>query len=80
MREVGDRTMAVLEIECIEELFGALGTDLGQRFAHRKSRTGVLGHGVGQHLRVGAVDGKDIGLVMGAGGTELNPDEKNRWT
>ena len=68
VRQVGDGAMTVLEIEGVEELLGALGADLGQRLAHGERGTGVLGHGVGQDFRVGAVNGKDIGLVAGAGG------------
>ena len=79
VREVGDGTMAVLEIECIEELFGALGADFGQRFAHGERRTGVLGHGVGQYLGVGSVDGiihrSDCGRRRDEGS-----GEKIRWT
>jgi hypothetical protein len=32
--QIGDGTMAVLEIKCVEELLGTLGADFSQRFAH----------------------------------------------
>jgi hypothetical protein len=64
--EVGDGTMAVLEIESIEELLGALGADFGQGLAHGERRTGVFGHGKGQNLGVGAMDGENFGLRTGA--------------
>ena len=67
MGQVGDRAVAVLKIKGVEELLGSLAVDLGQRFAHRKRGAGVLGHGVGQDLGVGAVDGEDFGLVACAG-------------
>src|SRR5271155_2553243 len=35
VREVSDGTMSVLEIECVEKLFGALAADLFQRLPHR---------------------------------------------
>ena len=66
--QVGDGAVAVLKIKGVEELLGALGADLGERLAHGERGAGVLGHGVGQDLGVGAVDGEDIGLVAGAGG------------
>ena len=34
VREVGDGAVTVLEVKGIEELFGALGADLGERFLH----------------------------------------------
>ena len=60
--------MSVLKIEGVEKLLGALGADLGERLAHGERGAGVLGHGIGQDLGVGAVNGEDIGLVAGAGG------------
>ena len=60
--------MTVLKVKGIKELLRALGTDFSQRLAHRKSGPGVFGHGEGQYLGVGSVDGKDIGLVPGTGG------------
>ena len=67
--EVGDGAVAVLEVEGVEELLGALGADLGERLAHGEGGAGVLGHGVGEDLGVGAVDGVDVGgsTVGGAG-------------
>ena len=67
VRQVGDGTVAVLEVEGVEELLGALGADLGEGLAHGEGGAGVLGHGVGQHFGVGSVDREDAGLVMGAG-------------
>ena len=75
VRQVGNGAMAVLEIECVEELLGALGADFGQRFAHGERRTRVLGHGIGQHFGVGSVNGIDIGLVAGAGGRKGSLDK-----
>ena len=75
MGQVGDGAVAILEIECAEELLGALGADFGQRFAHGKRRAGVLGHGEGEDFGIGAVDGKDLGLVPGGG-----EREKIHWT
>ena len=63
MGQVGDGAMAVLEIEGIEELLGALGADFAEGFAHGKGRAGILGHGVGQDLRVRAVDGENLSCV-----------------
>ena len=54
--------MAVLEVEGVEELLGALGGDLGEGLLHGERGAGVLGHGVGEDLGVGAVDGVDVGL------------------
>ena len=34
MGQVGDRAMAVLEVEGVQELLGALAGDLAQRFLH----------------------------------------------
>ena len=68
MGQVGDGAVAVLEVEGGEELLGALGGDFVERFAHGEGGAGVFGHGVGQNLGVGSVDGKDLGLVAGAGG------------
>ncbi len=68
--QVGDGAVAVLKIEGVEELLGALGADFGQRLAHGERGAGVLGHGVGEDFGVGAVDGEDFGLVAGAGGQE----------
>ena len=73
--QVGDGAVAVLEIEGVQELLGALGADFGERLAHGERGTRILGHGVGQDFGVGSVNGKDIGLVTGAGG-----QEKIRWT
>ena len=72
--QVGDGAVAVLKIEGIEELLGALGADFGERLAHGERGAGVLGHGIGQHLGVGAVDGEDVGLVAGAGGRKDSLD------
>ena len=60
--QVGDGAMPVLEVEGVEELFGALGADLGKRLLHRKRRAGVLGHRVSQNLGVCSVDCVDVGL------------------
>ena len=68
MGQVCDGAVAVLEIKGVEELLGALGGDFVERFAHGEGGAGVLGHGVGQELGAGAVDGEDLGLVAGAGG------------
>jgi hypothetical protein len=62
VREVGDGAMAVLEVEGVEELLGALRADLGERLLHGERGARVLRHGVGEDLRVGAVDGVDVGL------------------
>ena len=62
VREVGDGAMAVLEVEGVEELLGALRADLGQRLLHGERGARVLRHGVGQDLRVGSVDGVDVGF------------------
>jgi hypothetical protein len=56
-----------LEVEGIQELLSALSADLSKGLSHGKRRPRVLGHGVGQDLRVSAVDGVDIGLISGAG-------------
>jgi hypothetical protein len=66
--QVGDGAVAVLKIKSIQELLGALGADFGQGFPHGEGGTGVFGHGIGQDFGIGAVDGKDVGLVAGAGG------------
>src|SRR5208283_3618710 len=68
VREVGDGTVAVLEIKGVEELAGALGADLGEGLAHGERGAGVPGHGEGQDFGIGAVDGEDISLVTGGGG------------
>ena len=68
MGEVGDGAVAVLEVEGVEELLGPLGADFLEGLAHGQGGAGVLGHGVGQHLRVSAVYGKDVGLIAGVGG------------
>ncbi len=65
--EVGDGAVAVLEVEGVEELLGALGADLGEGFAHGEGGAGVLRHGVGEDLGVGAVDGVDVGARRWAG-------------
>ena len=67
MGQVGDGAVAILEIECIEELLGALGANFRQGFAHGERRPGVLCHGESEDFRVGAVDGKDLSLVPGFG-------------
>jgi hypothetical protein len=72
--QVGDGAVAVLKIKGVEELLGALGADFGQGLAHGERGAGVLGHGVGQDLGVGAVDGEDFGLVAGAGGRKDSLD------
>ena len=64
--------MAVLKVESVEKLLGLLVVDLGQRLAHRKRRARILGHAVGLHLGIGAVDGVDFGAVArGAEGTVI---------
>ena len=60
--------MAVLEVEGVEELLGALGGDFGERLLHGERGAGVLGHGVGEDFGVGAVDGVDVGLGRGGRG------------
>ena len=60
--EVGNRAMAVLEVERVQKLLGALRTDLPQRLAQGQRRPRILCHGVGEHLGVRAVDGVDVGL------------------
>ena len=60
--EVGDGAMAVLEVEGVEELLGALGADFGERLLHGERGAGVLGHGVGEDFGVGSVDGVDVGF------------------
>ena len=65
--QVGDGAVAVLEVKSVEELLGALGADFVEGLAHGEGGAGVLGHGVGEDLRVGAVDGENVGLVAGAG-------------
>src|SRR6185312_7352277 len=64
VREVGDRTMAVLEIESIEELLGLLLADLLQRFLHRERRARVLCHGIRLYLRLDAMHGKYFGRLL----------------
>ena len=66
--QVGDGAVAVLEIKGVEELLGALGADLGEGFAHGERGARILGHGVGQDLGIGTVNGVDISLVMCACG------------
>jgi hypothetical protein len=65
--EVGNGAVAVLEVKGVEELLGALGADFNEGLAHGEGGAGVFGHGVGQDLGVGAVDGEYVGLVAGAG-------------
>ena len=65
MGEVGDGAMAVLEVEGVEELLGALGADLGEGLAQGEGGAGVLGHGVGEDLGLGSVDGVDVGCGCG---------------
>ena len=66
--QIGDGAVAVLKIKGVQELLGALRADLRQRLAHGECGAGILGHGIGQHLRLGSVNGEDFGLVAGAGG------------
>src|SRR6266853_5352934 len=66
MREIGDRTMAVLKVKGVEKLFGLLLADLLERLLHGKRRARILGHGVGLNLRVHAVHGKYVDLRAGA--------------
>ena len=67
--QIGDGAVAVLEVEGVEELLGALGADFSEGLAHRQGGAGVFGHGVGQHFGVGAVNGgtsrrgSGIGLI-----------------
>ena len=67
MGKIGNGTVPVLEVEGVEELLGALGADFGQRVAHGERGAGVLGHGEGEDLGVGAMDGDDFRLVPGGG-------------
>src|ERR1039458_2626036 len=60
--------MAVLEVEGVEELLGALRADLRERLLHGERGARVFGHGVGEDLGVGAVDGVDVSLGRGRGG------------
>jgi hypothetical protein len=71
VREVGDGAMAVLEVEGVEELLGLLRADLDEGFAQGESRARVLGHGVGEDLGLGAVDGVDFGGAFGGLGSGL---------
>src|SRR6185437_5192590 len=78
VRQIGNRAMAVLEIECIEELLGALAADFLKRVAHGERRARVFGHGVSQHFGVCAMDGKDVGLVLGClGGLIVGHGQQN---
>src|SRR5882724_1877662 len=63
--QIRDGTVAVLEIERIEKLLRFLRADLAEGFLHRKSRTRVLGHGVGLNFGFGAVDSKDFDCRIG---------------
>ena len=67
VREVGDRAMAVLEVEGVEKLLGALGADLAERLLQRQGGARILRHRIGEDLGIGAVNGVDVGL--GTGGT-----------
>ena len=51
--------MAVLKVEGVEKLLGLLLIQFSQRFFHRERRARVLGHGVGLHLRIGALHAKN---------------------
>jgi len=62
--EVGDGTMAVLEVEGVEKLLGSLRADFAERLAHGERGARVLGHGVGENFGLGAVDGVDFGGVL----------------
>ena len=64
--QVGDGAMAVLKIKGIQELLGALGADFGQGLAHGERRAGVFGHGEGEDLGIGAMDGENFRLRAGA--------------
>ncbi len=66
MRQIGDRAMTVLKIKGVEELFRALGTDIGERLAHGERRARVFCHGKGQNFRICAMNGKDLRLVLRA--------------
>ena len=66
--EVGDGAVAVLKIEGVEKLLGALGVEFAKRLAHGKRRSRILGHGIRQDLRVGAMNSEDFRLVARLGG------------
>ena len=75
VRQVGNGAVAVLKIKGVQKLLGALGADLGQRLAHRQRGAGILGHGIGQNFRVGAMNGENFGLIARAGG-----EKSIHWT
>ncbi len=77
--EVGDGAVAVLEVEGVEELLGALGADLGQRLPHGKRRAGVFRHGVGEDLRIGPVNGENVGLLGGRLGIRIGGLAGHGW-
>ncbi len=56
VRQIRDRTVAILEVIGVEEFLGPLFADLAQRLLHGERRARVLGHGVGLHLGLDAVD------------------------
>ena len=60
VRQVRNRTVTILEIECVQELFGTLGIQFAQRLLHRERGTGIFCHGVRQNLWICAVDGVDL--------------------
>jgi hypothetical protein len=66
MCQVGDGAVSVLEIKSVQELLGTLAADLFQRFLHRERGARIFRHGVGQDFRVGAVNGKNLSLVVAA--------------
>ena len=61
------RAVPVLEIKGVQELLRPLRADLRQGLPHGQRRPRILGHGVGQHLGIGAMNGKNVGLVVRAG-------------
>jgi hypothetical protein len=69
VRQVRDRAVSILEIECVQELFGALGIQFAQRLLHGERGTGIFCHGVRQNLWICAVDGIDLSRfsVRGSG-------------
>jgi hypothetical protein len=66
--KIRDAAMAVLKVERVQELFGFLVVDLGQRLAHGERRTRILGHAVRLHLGIGAVNRVHLGAGLVVGG------------
>ena len=60
--QIGNGTVAILEIKRVEKLLGFLLADLLERLLHGERRPRVLRHGVSLHFRINPMHGKHIDL------------------